>query len=71
VFEPQLFPDAPNQANFPNTRLDPGAVYCNVIESRFSVAPKKELDLRLPASALCDSHHRDRLGGQLERKLAA
>jgi aldose 1-epimerase len=37
AFEPQQFPDAPNQAGFPSARLDPGAVYQNRIEYRFSV----------------------------------
>lgn len=36
AFEPQLFPDAPNQPGFPSARLDPGGVYENVIEYRFS-----------------------------------
>ncbi|MGY4398953.1 aldose 1-epimerase [Sphingomonas sp. UYAg733] len=29
VMEPQLFPDAPNQPNFPSVRLDPGQTYNN------------------------------------------
>ncbi|WP_242186057.1 aldose epimerase family protein [Sphingomonas sp. CARO-RG-8B-R24-01] len=29
VMEPQLFPDAPNQPNFPSIRLDPGQTYRN------------------------------------------
>jgi aldose 1-epimerase len=37
AFEPQQFPDAPNQPSFPSARLDPGAVYENLIEYRFSV----------------------------------
>jgi aldose 1-epimerase len=37
VLEPQDFPDAPNHANFPSARLDPGATYHNVIVYRFSV----------------------------------
>ena len=37
VFEPQLFPDAPNHANFPSARLDPGATYENTMAYRFSV----------------------------------
>jgi aldose 1-epimerase len=37
VFEPQLFPDAPNHANFPSARLDPGGTYDNIIVYRFSV----------------------------------
>ena len=36
VLEPQLFPDAPNQRNFPSARLDPGHTYVNSIEYRFS-----------------------------------
>jgi aldose 1-epimerase len=37
VFEPQLFPDAPNHANFPSARLDPGSTYENIMVYRFSV----------------------------------
>jgi aldose 1-epimerase len=37
VFEPQLFPDAPNHANFPSARLDPGGTYENIMVYRFSV----------------------------------
>ena len=37
VLEPQDFPDAPNHANFPSARLDPGARYHNVIVYRFPV----------------------------------
>lgn len=37
VFEPQLFPDAPNHPNFPTARLDPGGTYENTIVYRFSV----------------------------------
>jgi aldose 1-epimerase len=36
VLEPQLFPDAPNQAGFPSARLAPGSIYVNTIEYRFS-----------------------------------
>ena len=36
VLEPQHFPDSPNQAEFPSTILEPGEVYYNVIEYRFS-----------------------------------
>jgi aldose 1-epimerase len=36
VFEPQLFPDAPNQPSFPSARLDPGRTYVNRIVYRFS-----------------------------------
>lgn len=39
VFEPQLFPDAPNQPGFPSARLDPGSTYRNRIEYRFSAQP--------------------------------
>ncbi len=31
VMEPQLFPDAPNQPNFPSVRLDPGQTYRNTM----------------------------------------
>ncbi len=34
VFEPQLFPDTPNQPQFGSGRLDPGEVYRNVMEYR-------------------------------------
>ncbi len=34
VFEPQVFPDTPNQPAFGSARLDPGEVYRNVIEYR-------------------------------------
>ena len=34
--EPQTFPDAPNRADFPSARLDPGQVYCHNIVWRFS-----------------------------------
>jgi aldose 1-epimerase len=36
VFEPQFFPDAPNQPGFASARLDPGSTYLNTIEYRFS-----------------------------------
>jgi aldose 1-epimerase len=36
VLEPQLFPDAPNQPSFASARLNPGSVYLNTIEYRFS-----------------------------------
>ncbi len=36
--EPQTFPDAPNQADFPTARLDPGQTYRHRIVYRFSVA---------------------------------
>lgn len=38
VFEPQLFPDSPNQPQFPSVRLDPGKTYRNVITYKFFVA---------------------------------
>ncbi len=36
VFEPQLFPDTPNQPAFGSARLAPGETYRNVISYRFS-----------------------------------
>lgn len=36
--EPQVFPDAPNHADFPPARLDPGQVYINSIVLRFSAS---------------------------------
>jgi aldose 1-epimerase len=36
VMEPQIFPDSPNQKNFPSARLEPGQTYYNVITYRFS-----------------------------------
>ncbi len=36
VMEPQLFPDAPNQPNFPSARLEPGQTYRNVIVYKLS-----------------------------------
>lgn len=36
AFEPQGFPDAPNQPDFPSARLDPGDTYRNVMIFRFS-----------------------------------
>jgi aldose 1-epimerase len=36
-FEPQHFPDSPNQPNFPSTELKPGEKYHNIIEYKFSV----------------------------------
>ncbi|KMS56177.1 aldose 1-epimerase [Novosphingobium barchaimii LL02] len=35
VFEPQLFPDTPNQPQFPSVRLDPGKTYRNVMTYKF------------------------------------
>jgi aldose 1-epimerase len=39
VFEPQLFPDAPNHKNFPAAELLPGATYLNRIIYQFSTTP--------------------------------
>jgi aldose 1-epimerase len=36
--EPQVFPDAPNQPDFPSARLDPGETYVNTMVLRFSTA---------------------------------
>jgi aldose 1-epimerase len=36
--EPQLFPDAPNHADFPSARVDPGREYVNRMVFRFSVS---------------------------------
>jgi aldose 1-epimerase len=36
VMEPQVYPDAPNHANFPSARLDPGKTYTNGFIYRFS-----------------------------------
>ena len=36
VFEPQLFPDTPNQAAFRSARLVPGETYRNIISYRLS-----------------------------------
>ena len=45
VFEPQIFPDAPNQKGFPNARLNPGQTYRNIMTYRLTTggttAPKK------------------------------
>jgi aldose 1-epimerase len=35
-FEPQHFPDSPNQPSFPSTELKPGETYHNIIEYKFS-----------------------------------
>jgi aldose 1-epimerase len=35
-FEPQHFPDSPNQPAFPSTELKPGETYHNIIEYKFS-----------------------------------
>jgi aldose 1-epimerase len=39
ALEPQLFPDAPNHANFPSATLQPGDTYVNRIVYRFSTVP--------------------------------
>ena len=36
VMEPQIFPDAPNQKNFPDARLAPGETYRNVMTYRLT-----------------------------------
>lgn len=36
--EPQVFPDSPNHADFPTSRLNPGQTYTNKIVFRFSTA---------------------------------
>jgi aldose 1-epimerase len=38
AIEPQHYPDSPNHANFPSTRLDPGKTYRHVSVYRFSTA---------------------------------
>ena len=40
VFEPQLFPDTPNQPSFPSARLAPGQVYLNTITYRLNTGVK-------------------------------
>ncbi|RYD59993.1 MAG: galactose mutarotase [Sphingomonadales bacterium] len=46
VFEPQNFPDAPNQKGFPSARLEPGQTYRNSMTYRLTTgqtaAPKKK-----------------------------
>jgi len=43
VLEPQIFPDAPNQKDFPDARLEPGQTYRNVMTFRLSSgAPVKK-----------------------------
>lgn len=37
VMEPQLFPDSPNQPNFPSVRLNPGQNYRNTMTYKFFV----------------------------------
>jgi aldose 1-epimerase len=41
AFEPQLFPDSPNQPAFPSARLDPGQRFVNRMVLRFSVARRR------------------------------
>jgi aldose 1-epimerase len=38
--EPQVFPDSPNQPDFPSPRLDPGDTYMNKMVFRFSTASR-------------------------------
>jgi aldose 1-epimerase len=38
--EPQIFPDSPNQPDFPSPRLDPGDTYMNKMVFRFSTASR-------------------------------
>ena len=40
VMEPQIFPDAPNQKNFPNARLAPDETYRNVMTYRLTTGAK-------------------------------
>jgi aldose 1-epimerase len=37
--EPQVYPDAPNQPDFPSARLDPGETYTNTMVFRFTTQP--------------------------------
>jgi aldose 1-epimerase len=41
VMEPQLFPDAPNQPDFPSARLDPGQTYRNTIIYKLITGAKR------------------------------
>lgn len=41
VMEPQIFPDAPNQKNFPAARLAPGETYRNVMTYRLTTGAKR------------------------------
>ncbi|MBE1527292.1 aldose 1-epimerase [Sphingopyxis sp. OAS728] len=41
VMEPQIFPDAPNQRNFPVARLAPGETYRNVMTYRLTTGAKR------------------------------
>jgi aldose 1-epimerase len=36
VFEPQIFPDSPNQKGFPSARLEPGQTYRNIMTYRLT-----------------------------------
>lgn len=38
ALEPQIFPDAVNQSDYPSVRLDPGRIYRNVMVYKFMVA---------------------------------
>lgn len=40
VMEPQIFPDAPNQKDFPNAQLAPGETYRNVMTYRLTTGKK-------------------------------
>lgn len=40
VMEPQIFPDAPNQKDFPSARLAPGETYRNVMTYRLTTGAK-------------------------------
>jgi aldose 1-epimerase len=41
AFEPQYFPDSPNQPAFASARLDPGQTFVNRMVLRFSAAPRR------------------------------
>ena len=55
ALEPQKFPDAPNQAKFVSTRVDPGKPYRHAMIYRVSVAPKRRW-LNLGAMGRAFSH---------------
>ena len=40
ALEPQKFPDSPNHANFPSTRVDPGKPYRHVMIYRVTTSPR-------------------------------
>lgn len=40
ALEPQKFPDSPNHANFPSTRVDPGKLYRHVMIYRVTTSPR-------------------------------